>query len=253
MKDWIIMICAILVTVLLTVAYLKLELVFWCSLIILLLSIVMYKCFKKALPNTYIKERKHSIWRVIYLVCISYGVIRFIDGVVSTTDNQENLEGVIEEKSIYEGLFYSGVIRPIIEELIFRGLFFVVFLIIVLFLYKLLERFIRVDKKVLYWIGIVFFVPLSSCLFAVLHAHANVIEMLPYFVAGLIFASLYLLNQSLVTPILLHVLNNILNVLQTKGYLYEKIDVPMGLCLLIGVLTCVLYEGFRKNKENKSK
>ena len=79
------------------------------------------------------------------------------------------------------------VVAPIFEELVFRG-----------FLYGGFERSLGAIPAVL----------LSSAIFAAMHGQYNIYELTQIFVLGLVLGLARMRTQSLMTPILMHAVNN---------------------------------------------
>ncbi|MFD3445565.1 CPBP family intramembrane glutamic endopeptidase [Microbacteriaceae bacterium 4G12] len=117
-------------------------------------------------------------------------------GVESATQQRATL-GVasLEHTALEYALYIIAVacVTPIKEELIFRGI-----------VYRFLEQ------KYNFWIGIV----VSSLFFGILHAGFPITA----FIMGAIFAYLYKKTNSIVTPICLHIIWNLLgSVMQIMG------------------------------------
>lgn len=161
--------------------------------IIFILILILYKYarnfIKKQLDFSVLKKGKTYIYVVLALV-LTFIIQFFIIDIFSFEDGSEtnNLLGVTTEKeSIFEYIFMVlsiAIITPIKEELIFRGLIF---------------RFF--ETKYNFWLGLI----ISSLIFGLLHIGYPVTAI----IMGIIFAFSYKLTNSLVTPMIIHMLWNL--------------------------------------------
>lgn len=101
----------------------------------------------------------------------------------------------LSKTNLFLSLFSTGLIVPIGEEVFFRG-----------FVYNIFKK----------RVGILLAFILSSLLFALWHGMSNLIVL--YFFYGIIYIFLYESNRSLVAPIIAHVLNNLIAILNYLVY-----------------------------------
>lgn len=139
------------------------------------------------------------LWVTVLVVLLAWLVMSQLDEwVVDLVDrlqgdtvvftNQEQIEDETLYSAVVPTLIWIGIIGPITEEYIFRKFFFgIVF---------------RGS-----WGGAV----ISSCIFSYYHAFVHLIELLPYFVAAMLFCVLYRHFRSIWVPIGLHMFNNTLS------------------------------------------
>lgn len=111
-----------------------------------------------------------------------------------TSSNQAILNAFLGKTN---PLFYVmlGIIAPICEELIFRGMFFEIF-------------FITPSKK-----NIIVGAIANGLLFALIHDQQIDIFFLAYFIAGFILALQYLLTKNISTSIITHMANNLITLI----------------------------------------
>lgn len=112
--------------------------------------------------------------------------------VLSTSDNQNTIEKMFQVNRV--SIVLSAVIfGPIIEELIYRGVF-----------QKLFFQKIRTN-----WQFIVY-VLLSAMIFTAIHGDSFSLDLLPYTFMGIIFATGYVLLRDIKYSISFHIINNII-------------------------------------------
>ncbi|HDK8090382.1 TPA: CPBP family intramembrane metalloprotease [Staphylococcus aureus] len=150
------------------------------------------------------------------------------------TANQHRIDSAIKGMTVTDSIINIGVLSPIIEEIIFRGLFYMVCSGIVILVFN---RFFKnafkkhIDKT----IGIIFVV-ISSIVFGMLHViRAGDFENLaPYVLSGIIYSVLYLLTKTIYIPLLLHMLGNTIS---TFGSMYQAgiigIDIAYDIAILV--------------------
>lgn len=149
----------------------------------------MRKFTVKALDFSVLRKGKTYLYVVLSLLIVFcfqlliIGLLGFEDG--SETNNMLGLNS--EKESIFEYIFLIlsiAIITPIKEEFLFRGI---------------IHRFF--DTKYNFWLGLI----ISSVIFGALHIGYPVTAI----IMGIIFVVSYKLTNSLVTPILIHMLWNL--------------------------------------------
>lgn len=151
-----------------------------------------------------VPNRKASLWK--------YGGVVLIAGAMSLGVNNlmilSNLQELSEEYQEVSTAFYAadfgmeilclGILIPMAEELVFRGMMF-----------KRLRALAGFMQAALY----------SSVVFAIFHG--NLIQMLYGFAAGMLFSWLYEKYGSVKAPILAHIAMNLTSVIATEYQLFE--------------------------------
>lgn len=107
------------------------------------------------------------------------------------TANEATLDGLIANTGAVTIFMTVAIIAPIMEEVMVRGLFIGVF-------FK--------EKQ---WLGLL----ISSLFFAFLHTPTDITSFIIYFVPGVLLGLLYMKTKWLGTPIIAHMLNNLLSLL----------------------------------------
>lgn len=149
--------------------------------------------------------------------------------------SDEQLERLIGKEASSEaylfGLLTIGLITGIAEEFLFRG-----------FLFRHINKYTnRLDLSVF---G-------SALIFALLHF--NYLQFLPLIAFGITLALMYYITKSIIPGIIMHVLNNVLNVywLRNDSFpnwmdeVWVEITIPSTL-LLMGLIYIKRFELFRK-------
>lgn len=129
---------------------------------------------------------------VFFIVMIAYNI--FCDYILPTTKNQKTIENMINGNTFFVGILIFTIIAPILEELIFRGLFINM-----------------IFKQNTFWIPVIS----SGIIFGSLHAVSNITEWLYYVIFGMILAASYKKTETLAVPIALHMINNAISFFTT--------------------------------------
>ncbi|MBW8014512.1 CPBP family intramembrane metalloprotease [Lactobacillus helveticus] len=129
-----------------------------------------------------------------FVIIVSQIMLLTVVNPPHTSINQEILNKLLSKTN---PLFYVmlGIIAPICEELIFRGMFFEIL-------------FIKPSRRNLILGSIC-----NGLLFAVIHDQNLDVFFLAYFIAGFILALQYLLTKNISTPILTHMANNLITLI----------------------------------------
>lgn len=122
---------------------------------------------------------------VFFIVMTAYNT--FCDYILPTTKNQKTIENMINGNTFFIGILLFTIIAPILEELIFRGLFINM-----------------IFKQNTFWIPVIS----SGIIFGSLHSASNIMEWLYYVIFGMILAAAYKKTDTLAVPIALHMINN---------------------------------------------
>ncbi|MCV3742737.1 CPBP family intramembrane metalloprotease [Lentilactobacillus hilgardii] len=133
------------------------------------------------------------------------------DLVVPTTENQTMLEQSINANTAVGFVLMVVIVSPILEELIFRGLFINL-----------------IFKDNLFWLPII----ASAAVFALFHETANIPQYLIYFVMGMILGFAYMKTGRLLTSILLHMANN---VYVTFGFFFSSSFIAIGIVVVLEI------------------
>lgn len=214
----------------------------WCYVVL-----ILYFVFK--LRNSW-QDFKHDVLNIfsdvpfVYILGIvilniffSYGMLyvsRDVSGMLNL--NSTSLWGWIPVMSlnlVVLGNFASIIfISPIVEELVFRGLFL---------------------NKLKILIPTAFAIIMTSMLFACLHSFGNIFSA---FIFGICMSILYLKSENVLVPIFAHFLNNIISesiyYADYSGILFSN-DWVMTLMSILAVVSFVLIVRFIISNLNKFK
>lgn len=111
-------------------------------------------------------------------------------------DNQRLVELMITNVPVVFGFLTTAILAPVIEELFFR--------------HYLIGIVLRNT-----WLGVV----ASALVFGLGHTSGLNLQLVPYFLLGLLLASLYKVTRSIALVVLIHIVNNLLSYLITYFHL----------------------------------
>lgn len=174
----------------------------WSLSMMILAIYTIYIVYQKTLKNNIMKIDNTSFSLKKGLIVIGALITSYVVVNVTTswlhveqTSNQNILNEVFKNNKMMIFIvivFYA----PIIEELIFRGLFFN---------FLLSKEFVTKNNEIIFKILCVL---LSSFLFAFVHTMGINKELAVYWPMGLILSSVYLFTKDIKANILVHFLNN---------------------------------------------
>ena len=190
--------------------------------IIAVIPIIMISIYKGK-----IVYKKVKINEVFMLIGLGISLNLITSGIVSIIpQNQDynDLMSVALTGGFIMTLFASGIIAPIVEELIFR------FCICNFFINKT-----SVDKKVV--------IVISAFLFGL--AHMNIIQSSYAFVLGLILAWIYIKTNNLLVPTIVHLTINMSSVI----YEYLPMNIQMYALSIAGAVLVITVYGLVKKRK----
>ncbi|RIN27745.1 CPBP family intramembrane glutamic endopeptidase [Staphylococcus succinus] len=185
---------------------------------------------------------------LVFTVLKSFKPFKFLQG---TPSNQERLNEQHLEDGLWHTLFVSGVNTPILEEIIFRGIFFVA-------LYIILISIIKSTKKHTWTLLLNFgFIISTSIFFSYLHVNEKgnyqfIILFLPF---AITLAIVYLITKNILYTMALHSLFNVqstLNFFAKKNMVNDSvIRVYIGIIslIIIFLLAYAFYLYFLRYKD----
>lgn len=188
---------------------LMLDILFVIATVLLFLAVQMI--VKKQIGIRYQKTdniatiEKIFISLTLYITCsIVNWVLKSFEFLQGIPSNQERLNERSLEDGLWQTLLGSSVNTPILEEIIFRGIFFVaLYIILISIIYK--EK-----RRIWTWILKVSFIISTSVFFSYLHVNTKedfhfIIRYLPL---AITLAIVYLITKNILYPMMLHALNN---------------------------------------------
>ncbi|WP_182477573.1 CPBP family intramembrane glutamic endopeptidase [Staphylococcus xylosus] len=191
------------------------------------------------------------MWKTKYLILIFGLVIQFmLENILPSSVkscNQTTIEK--DEVNLYNSLLESGMTAPIIEEIMFRGILFIIILTASNYLFKRNNKNFDV-------LGIGVFFVFSSVFFGYVHvAKCSDIENIGgYLASGIAFTLVFLMTRDIKIPIILHMLTNITSVLNRNDYkvITEVIDITMIIIFLIIFSRVALVRKSKTRKDIKN-
>lgn len=150
------------------------------------------------------------------------------------SQNQIAVEKSVKEQGFLYSLFDGGIRAPIIEEVIFRGLLFIVVSAVI---YKVFKG--KANNNIKDIMVIFTFIGVSSILFGWLHVskHNDYMHIFTYALFGLFLAVVYVLTKNLLWTIMLHMINNITATLRIS----DKLDITKGTAAIASGIELVIY------------
>ena len=156
------------------------------GVICLLLTLLLCKLFKFNLFSFKALKRNE-----IVLIIISFLVIEITTYLLTTffpmPSNQESLNNMVDQSNLIVAIITLGILIPIIEECIFRGVFIKV-------LFQKSQR-----------IGVI----ISILLFTFAHGPSSVTDFIIYGLPAVIYSVIYYKTKRLEIPIIIHIMNNL--------------------------------------------
>ncbi|WP_368863099.1 lysostaphin resistance A-like protein [Staphylococcus hominis] len=156
------------------------------GVICLLLTLLLCKLFKFNLFSFKALKRNE-----IVLIIISFLVIEITTYLITTffplPSNQESLSKMVDQSNLIVAIITLGILIPIIEECIFRGVFIKV-------LFQKSQR-----------IGVI----ISILLFTFAHGPSSVTDFIIYGLPAVIYSVSYYKTKRLEIPIIIHIMNNL--------------------------------------------
>ena len=189
------------------------------ALVISILIFIIYGSIFYLVYRKYIKKSKFKFNDIIKIVMLAFIIATFynafiylINNVVHISDNYN-----ISDIPIIIQIISSGLIGPIVEELLFRGI-----------VYNKLKGIFTLNKAKFY----------TSILFALMH-FPNIVTVIYTFFLSLIFIYLYDKYKTLKAPIIFHIVINITSIIMVYILLFNSI-ILNSLIIIISLVSLIL-------------
>lgn len=170
---------------------------------------------------------KHFGIVVVLSVAVAVGLnnLLMLINLAQYSKRYQEAAEILYSPSIAEQILYSGILAPILEEVLFRGLLF------------------RVLRK---WISFAWAMLISALAFG--FYHGNLVQFVYAGVCGLLFAYLYEKLGSVLFPIIAHMVMNIVSLVLTHMEIFAwmmgsvaKALLATGVCIAIAAtMFCAL-------------
>lgn len=187
-------------------------------------------------------NKKASLWKYMFIVimmaAVTVGVNNLlqISGLAGASEEYEQTMSALYSASVPVQILCLGILVPVCEELVFRGLMF-----------QRMRQSAGFGRAALY----------ASLVFGLLHV--NMVQMIYGFLLGFIFCWLYEKYGSVKAPVLAHMSANIVSVVMTYAGAMEwllKDDMRMGvvtvLCATVASSMYVLVQRIDEKPEKAS-
>lgn len=214
-------------------------------IVAIILYVALLKLYKnsKSIANKYLKSRNVSWNYKIVVLFLTYIMAESIKPYVRNgkPDNQKSLDQA--DNDFIKTLIGSGFQAPIIEEIVFRGLLFLVIMTATSYLFNKKKN----NHDVL---GIAVFSILSTVVFGLVHviAYGDYEHIMTYIVSGAAFTFAFVVTRDIKVPIILHMLNNI--PITLNKYNYEFISGTMFVIFTV-LFIIAAYRFVKKGELNR--
>ena len=185
----------------------------WIILIVALIFIpLLIIKYKKIKPKFNLKSNKN----IIYVILVGISISILLNLIIININKIFNIDNnMLNNKYLIQTIIASGIIGPIIEELLFRGIMF-----------NKIKTFNTINISVL----------ITTLIFAFFHD--TITQMLYAFIVGYICIKIYIEYDSLLFPILFHMSCNIIvpilnNYLINLNYIYTIMVILLTLIIFI--------------------
>ncbi|WDV46964.1 CPBP family intramembrane metalloprotease [Clostridiaceae bacterium M8S5] len=178
------------------------------------------------------KKRNISIYAVVLGISINIIAIimlNIIDINTYNTDNLKTIQNIITENNLIASIITIGIIIPIFEEILFRGIVF-----------NKLKQLFNIEIVII----------LQAFLFGLYHG--EIVQIIFTIFLGLTLGLTYYYTESIYIPILIHASNNILSIISMK-YL-STFEISIYVLFLSVMLSIVVFifiiNQIKKEKQN---
>lgn len=183
----------------------------WKTLLILLLLIMYHKSTKvnkRSLEYQAQKEEKPDFVVVLLILIAGFSLNLLINNVYEMIFGDglmANDKLILKNLGLYIPFYISvAIISPIIEEIVFRGYFYILIDDIIRSFVNKYDRFKNNELVIKYSSYII----ISSAVFGMLHKQDNFFTFITYFAFGAILALTFLITKRIWPGIIFHMINN---------------------------------------------
>ena len=176
---------------------------------------------------------KHYWMIIIISIATAIGLnnILLLIDLAKYSEAYQKAAEILYSPSFAEQILVSGIVVPIIEELVFRGL-----------LFKVLRK----------WVPFIWAMIVSALLFGVYHG--NLVQFVYAGLCGLLLAYLCAKFASLDAPILAHMTMNLTAVVMTEydvfEWIFESVVCVLAVTVLCVVVGSMMFVQIQKNAKN---
>lgn len=169
-------------------------------------------------------KKRYCLWMACSSLCVKV-IISGVLGLNDATENEQRADEIFKNMAVIDSIINMGILAPIVEEIIFRGLLYMICSGMILMIFSQIKS--MATKNKIDRITGLFFILISSVLFGIPHViRVGDFENLAlYVISGFVLSVLYVITKTLYVPILLHVLNNTVST--------TDINIAYGIAILI--------------------
>lgn len=195
--------------------------------------LLRYLRSKDYIKDIYVTPKKMSIVMKLVIIFVIGGFSKGLSSVFESNTksaNQKLIEAKEQNIDIFTKISSTAINAPVIEEIVFRGVLFIIFIAASGALYKNINQQQRKLGLMSFWI-------VSSVLFGYVHvAKAGDIEhIMPYLVSGICYSLIFIWTKDVVITIGVHALGNFFSVMTRYGYINELLIIDMLFAIFIGI------------------
>lgn len=199
--------------------------------------LLKYLCSKDYIDNTYVEPKKLPFFIKLVVIFVLAGLSDGLSSIFETNNksaNQKLIEAKEQNIDIFTKLSSTAINAPVIEEIVFRGVLFIIFVAASGALYKNSNP---QQRK----LGLVSFLIVSSVLFGYVHvAKAGDIEhILPYLVSGICYSLVFIWTRDVFITIGMHAIGNFFSVMSRYGYISELLIIDLLVAISLGVIVAI--------------
>ncbi|WP_436962374.1 CPBP family intramembrane glutamic endopeptidase [Staphylococcus shinii] len=165
------------------------------------------------------KIRRFKFIDKLAFIIFAVGVSDFLEDVFylitkitsdGVSENQQNLNSSLENNPLWYSIFDSSVHAPVIEEIMFRGIFF-------LLIFSLFEMWNKGRKRLLVY---AIFLMVSSVYFGFRHVsvEGDYQYIYPYIASGIVFTIVFIVTKNILYSAAVHAISNLFSTLNNAQH-----------------------------------
>ncbi|RIM29766.1 CPBP family intramembrane metalloprotease [Staphylococcus cohnii] len=156
-------------------------------------------------------KKRYMVW-VSSFTYLIYSMVRLMILPEVDSKNQKAVNRYLDGNSWLESIGNVGILSPIVEEVIFRGLLLILISSIGLWIVSTFKNNLTLNIR--RYTSIIF-IATSSLLFGVAHVvgGGDYNHIFPYLLSGFVFSTIYILTKTLYASIFVHMIGNTIAVM----------------------------------------
>lgn len=197
------------------------------SVIVLPLAMLYFRMDQKSAGLTGKKEAPLKAPVIVTSILLGVSACMALNGLLNMSGLMRVYEENLDEigQALYQGRIFweilgTGLLAPLVEELIFRGLIF---------------------RRLKDWVAAPQAIVVSALIFG--FYHGNTLQIIYASVIGLLFAWLYEKYKNLIAPILAHMAANLFSVIASESGMLDQLLAKEGALIAFTGVSCLLLLG----------